>query len=391
MKQMLNVDKIRSFLEKKQPKNHPILEHPLEQQEEYVQMLYIDILCIFAQYDNAGITSALNFVQRLMAGLNMTEPVTDHMTEAMELSVERFEEFIVQCQEHKLEDIFLLDAMLLSCAAGAPKKKQLEFLAQTADALRLSKSRVEWLSRLACVILEQDSEAYHGLCDELPDDFRNSFLTQIVCYLKQFIVGVVVDTDELLYIYAPEKTVYDLTSNGVLFTNRNVIFENLIIMLKKDWQNLKFQNCDTVLIRNCAFSGCLFELRAVSNVTLTNCEFEGYNGFGQVLGHPKFVDFLGGNQLDIKNCYFHDIVISGGSTYALIHNDSIHAGVSVNESRFEKIENCGHSYPAIIIFAGMNAHFDSCQFINCKTGEQLIGKFNTLADNCEFRECCSPC
>ena len=62
MEQSLDLSKIQAFLTKKQPLNHPIKEHPLEGKEEYVQTLYLDLLCVIAQYENSGADAAVNFV-----------------------------------------------------------------------------------------------------------------------------------------------------------------------------------------------------------------------------------------------------------------------------------------------------------------------------------------
>lgn len=398
---MLNVEKIRSFLEKKQPKNHPILEHPLEQQEEYVQMLYIDILCIFAQYENAGITAALNFVQRLMAGLNLTEPVTDHMKEAMELSVERFEEFIVQCQEQRLEDIFLLDAMMLSCAAGTPKKKQLEFLALTADALRLRKSRVEWLSKLTRVILEQDSVAYHELCYDMPDEFCDSFLPSIVCYLKQFVIGALVDTEEMLYLYAPEKTSFDLiayfgtesdskSEKIPAFTSRTVIFENLVLetdLSRELFSGLTFHNNSNVQFYNCEFLRYHFCFETVKKIRFTSCDF---SSKGE-LKYSLISLGKGTAQITIDSCVICDIDTRGDdSRYALISGED-DCRIYVEKTRFENIGKIVAYYRnCVLIYKGKICITD-CQFINCpSTNCGTLFDYSCKIEkneNCTFLNC----
>ena len=132
------VEMVRSFFKKEQPKNHPIKNHPLEKCEEYVKNLYIDMLCVFAMYDNDDTENQNRFIERIIYGVGDTLSIADHIKRAMEITVDKVSEFIKQIQDNDIKDIFFIDALIISCANGSPTKKQTEFLAEFADMLGLT-------------------------------------------------------------------------------------------------------------------------------------------------------------------------------------------------------------------------------------------------------------
>lgn len=199
------VELIRTSFLKNPASAHPLKEHPIDNCEEYVQKLYIDALTVTAQYENKNAEAANKFIQRIMAGAGLKEPFTEHLKNAFEITPERYGEFLKQCAENKLTDIFLIDSMIIACAAGEPNKKQVDFVAETADMLSVRKNRFEWLTGIAKCILMQSSEEYKAVCEKIPHDEKNEILPNIVCYLKEFVSGVLIDTDNLLWIYSDEK------------------------------------------------------------------------------------------------------------------------------------------------------------------------------------------
>ena len=181
------VELIRTSFLKNLAAVHPLKEHPIDKCEEYVQKLYIDALTVISQYENPNAEDTNRFIQRIMAGAGLKEPFTEHLKNALEITPERYGEFLKQCTENKLTDIFLIDSIIIGCAGGEPNKKQVDFIAETADMLSVNKRRFKWLVGLAKSILLQSNEEYKTASDAIPHDEKNEIIPQIVCYLKEFV------------------------------------------------------------------------------------------------------------------------------------------------------------------------------------------------------------
>ena len=292
------VEAIRTNMEKERPKNHPIKEHPLSECDEYIRKLYIDALCVIAQYETEDAEKSLNFVRRVHAGAGLINDFTEHIKNAMEITVERFEEFIAQCRENKLENIFFVDGLIAACANGSPNSKQVDFLSEIADALRISKKNVDHLSELAASILEQSAEKYHAACDKIEKENRWALVKNVVCYVKEFVSGVIIDCDEILWIYSKEMTelkYFDIQrdENGEIGTvnfynnwsnHKEVIIENQKIL----WYNITYrtfmgtatgtpssvvENCEAFSLKKC-YCETPFSFTNVWDVNISNCKFD---------------------------------------------------------------------------------------------------------------------
>lgn len=264
------VELVRSALIKNSPLNHPLTGHPIAECEEFVKQLYIDNLCVIAQYENEDTENQLKFIQRIMAAAAMQDSIMENVKNALQLNAEQFGEFMQQCRENKLSDIFLLDSMLIACADGVPNKKQIEFLAEIAQGLGIGRQRLEWLSGLAKCILAQDSEQYAELCKQIPHDEKTEILPCVVCYLKEFVTGVLLDIDDLLYIYAKTKAEFDFSQLGVL-SRKNIIIENIIF--KYDEDALEIKSSEKLEINNCEIENILLNCYCIEKVNIVKSVF----------------------------------------------------------------------------------------------------------------------
>lgn len=329
------VELIRTSFLKNLASAHPLKEHPIDNCEEYVQKLYIDALTVTAQYENKNAETANKFIQRIMAGAGLKEPFTEHLKNAFEITPERYGEFLKQCAENKLTDIFLIDSMIIACAAGEPNKKQVDFVAETADMLSVRKNRFEWLTGIAKCILMQSSEEYEAVCEKIPHDEKNEIIPQIVCYLKEFVCGVLVDTDDLYWVYSREKT--DLYDHGITVHDRTkVIFENIITdygISLSSCNHVEFKNCELVYVKHnnvgeahydsCIFDGktnwsAIFDYSNTEiNVLFTNCKFANYKA-----GETKLNKGIYTVSITADNCKFANI--SRYSNRKLLLNNGEH-------------------------------------------------------------------
>ena len=181
------------------------------------------------------------------------------------------------------------------------------------DILGLKETEVTYFCKLAKAVVEQNSAGY----DEAKRIVDLSELKGFnpVSYLLSFYAGVIIDTDEEFYWFAPTPTEADITDFENI-TAKNIMIKNVIVSVTENlnfngpnvilenstWKDgkgtLGFYSCETVQINNCLFKD--FTVRVIwedkiGRMEITDCKFEncyqhhtdssyGWSREGQVLG-----------------------------------------------------------------------------------------------------------
>ncbi len=211
---------IRRFFADSKAENHPIKEHPISAMEEYVRDLYLDMLCVVAQYECRDTENGFTLIRRIMAACAGTQPLAEYIKHSMEITPEKTAEFIRQCKDSGLCEIFMIDSMLMSCANGTPNAKQVGFIAQFGDMLGFDKSKMEEMSKFALAIMKQDSKMYKKLLN----DKNGAIQTKALCYSKDFVTGLIVCTSKERYYFSKELSEY--TCQNLLEDEYDSIFQN---------------------------------------------------------------------------------------------------------------------------------------------------------------------
>lgn len=319
------VEMVRSFFKKEQPKNHPVKNHPLEKCEEYVKNLYIDMLCVFAMYDNDDTENQNRFIERIIYGVGDTLSIADHIKRAMEITVDKVSEFIKQIQSNDIKDIFFIDALIISCANGSPTKKQTEFLAEFADMLGLTKDDITFSCEFITGILEQDFDKLLKCVNGYED--IESYVNKAYCYTKNLTDSKNVFTDSKVYCYSLVQSKMEMFSQSYLFQNKNsVTLENIVVD-----NHLGFKGVETVTLKNCIFENIedyALGFASVKNVNIENCIFRNlkkaiqfHNASKTTISNTTFKDFRVKdtpiiiakqylNRIDFENCFFDNIIAS---------------------------------------------------------------------------------
>lgn len=356
------VEAVRTSLVKKLPLSNPLEGHPISDKEEYVKKLYIDFLCIIAQYENEDSENQTKFIQRIMTGAGLTEPISEHIKNAMEVTEERCDEFLKQCKENKLIDIFIVDSLLIACADGEPNRKQVEFISELACALQVKKNRMKWLAGLVRAIFEQDTDGYHKVSQEMPHDERTEILGDLVCYIKDFVCGILIDTDDLLWIYSKEKQELDIRA---LFPNlelsrKHVVIENVIVDLEDEEDDfddevladdegkvLCIKSCETIKLIHSEFTGIKLKITAAKKIEVVSCLFkEATDGA---------MDIEGSDEVAFRKCKFvhcgrrgsyryNNRLICGGALQINNEDSSLRAIVSIESCEFVECFSIGYEF-----------------------------------------------
>ena len=363
------VEQIRSFFKKAQPDNHPIVNHPLSQCEEYVKGLYFDMLCVMAQYENEDVENQNRFIQRIMAGCNETMTISEHIKRAMEISVDKVTEFVKQCNDNNLKEIFFIDSLIICCANGTPNRKQVDFLAEIADVLCFDKNKVKFISELTVAILEQDSDKYGQLMNNNADEYKK-FIRQIFCYTKLFVYNnVLVRNNNELYYYSPKINNQSLFDEAANFKEIDEItFENQFID-----NNINFLSVKKVTLINCKIQNATLQFESVDKILIEDCEFEwnGEHNFTYEDGRKNYYFrdraiklYLSGANISVRNCKF-----SGFKVFSYLENSSDGSGYgAVFCDLLGKAE-----YNKLVI--------DNCEFKDINTS---ASHYRSFADNCIF-------
>ena len=373
------VEIVRSFFKKEQPKNHPIKDHPLEKCEEYTKNLYVDMLCVFAMYDNDDTENQFNFIQRIMSGIEDTLSINDHIKRAMEVNVDKVGEFIKQIQSNDIKDIFFIDALIISCANGSPTKKQTEFLAEFADMLGLTKDDIQFLCEFVIGIFEQN-------LDKLTEFVNNHkemehYVKKSLCYIQSLIDSRNFSTDSKIYCYSLIKSKIEMFNKSYQFKNNNsVTLENIVID-----NNLVFNSVETVNLKSCVFENIkkvALDFSGVRKVNIENCIFKNLekvlyfknDGINIKISNSSFKDCRGDYRTpviissdkkifcDFENCNFQNIIAQYSDGYVIAGGSEIY--IKAKNCQFY---NCVGGY--CLFYRGLyepyNFQYEDCEYIGC--------------------------
>lgn len=374
------VEGIITGLKKQRPRNHPILEHPVSKVEEYVQKLYIDALCVAAQYANENADEGLAFVERIHSGIGLNDEFPEHIKNAMNITPEKFEEFFIQCKENALENILVLDCLLIAGADGVPNSKQISFAVEIAEALGMTKENISLMSELAVVILEQDNDKYREVCEKIPADDVMNIVGIAICYVKEFVSGVLLDTPDILWINSKKRFDLDKETYYSIDNYKDVIVENADVYF-----DISVSTCGNVMFRNC-IGTCRMICSKISNLTLEKCKFDlsNYSETTTYLFHLSDV-----NNFNVLGCEISNVPLYGYSQYHVfnVNNNNSCELFKIENTSFFNI-NSPSKYLLFVYMSYASIVVKDCKFTTC-SGRYLFPKSKTLTfENNTYENCC---
>lgn len=370
------VDSIREFFKKNQPKNHPIENHPIGECEEYVKNLYFDMLCVIAQYENEDVENQNKFIERIMVGSNETMPISEHIKRAMSITVDTITEFIKQCKDNHLNEIFFIDSLIISCGNGTPNRKQVEFLSEFADVFGFDKKKVNFFSMLALSILEDNFEKLKNTFNDIPID-ANYIIPKVECYTQPIIDKNVINDENNKYYFSLVVSDTPLFSENVTISNPdNIIIENQLL---KD-TTIKFNSIKSVTLKNCVIKNNSLRFDGVQQVNIEECffDFKKISNYLYIESNCKII---------VNNSKF--INLSNNNTGVFFVKNGQNCTIDIYDCRFE---DCS-SHSGIIVCTSANSanrskvNVTNCYFSNCH-GHNLFYDCDYTKENCTFINCC---
>lgn len=185
--QSVNFREIASKAERYLIKNHPMLT-----EDEHTQSMYLLVLLSCAALDAEAYSDSFCIIFRIAYGMCYAGNVEELFLSAKQIKFETIDE----CTRLFINDdrklLLLLECMLVSGTFQKERRKAMEYIAQLAVLLNITKEQIIFLSNTARVILTQNLDEYH--C-EIPNTYGELF----DCYLDAF--------DDLFEIEIIEKTI----------------------------------------------------------------------------------------------------------------------------------------------------------------------------------------
>lgn len=381
------VELMKKFFSDSMAKNHPIQDHPISKTDEYVRNLYIDMLCMVAQYECNDTERGFSLIRRIMSACENTLPLEEYIKHSMEITTEKTAEFIKQCKDNKLCEIFMIDAMLLSCANGTPNAKQVGFIAQFGDMLGFDKDKISDVAKFVLAILEQDTDKYQ----EILNNENEAIQLNAICYAKEFVCGLIICTSKKMHFYSQKLAKYDLplkdAESYLISTMDEVKFENLII---NDIGKLKLITIKNVTFENChCLRGSLY-LESIDKVTINKCVFKWVGEKNERPGDYSINRAISANlencQLTVTNTSFSNYEVKRYDTSHYYMDSWYYTGAVL----YNQSENDTNN----------QILFDNCNFSNIHTAQSESGRYgndailkendcfsSVMVTNCHFSNC----
>lgn len=295
---MMNAERIRAYLKDKKIEANPVVGHPLMQEDLYTRELYFMMLCAIAGYGEVMTENKSAFIKRLIVSVEMTDKIDHYARKAAEMDEALFEEFLRVFSHSDIRYSFALDMLILLGSDGAINEKQLALVSELLEVIAVTPDEVDFLSRLARAVLEQDDQQYKA-CAVKP--LRSIDLRRLLYYVREFAVGELVNTPHDLYVAAHGNTEFaPPVPEGMVKTYENdeVVFENILIDLSA--RGIAFQNNRSVRFVDCDFVGAEYPVTAenLSSLQFEHCRMRGFTQRAIVCGNCV--------ELELTDCEFDE-------------------------------------------------------------------------------------
>lgn len=367
------IDTVRKYFQSLKANRYPFVNETLAEKDEYTKSLYFRLLCTLVRYTCEPNQMQVLYIERLIAGCKAEQKYRDYMRMALELEIKDVEEFVSALKETELKYYFCIDGSILLMLSNSDDKNY-ELLAEIVEIFGITRQEVQYLALASRAIVAQNSTMFEDAQKQSPESMSSLFLFP---YIANFHTGLVINDRKIFHMYSYEKSYVDLSRFSSV-TSQTVILDNSIISLQK---NISFEDCDTVIFRDCNFDlneFCLLFHR-VNLVSFENCTFAG--------GKKRPITFDICSEVQILMCTFkgfssqtikeenvEKIIIKDSS-----FNDCIYEHQSFSHNWMSKGCVIYSSNPDVL---GFN-YFQNCYFINCGGKNLRNHHLTNFISNCK--------
>ncbi|MDY4544775.1 MAG: hypothetical protein SPE00_05635 [Bacilli bacterium] len=341
------IERMKTYFKKNKSNSYPITNHPLEKEDDYIKGLYITMLFTIINSQEKSKEEQQFFIERIANGVKIKDSINEYIKKSYDLEEKMISDFVNIFKDSTLKYNFFIDALIVLFISGEPEIKSIDFVADLADILTIKKQEVYEISELTKIILEQDKEKYKEFCSqELEIDIRLFFV-----YIEEFVEGLLSNNSKLLCIKYKQKTLINDDSIVEIIErsieSNVVIIENIIIKNNTE-NNLKFQNCEKITIKNCEFESS--EYIYFSKCKNINIESNIYKNQSS-----RAIKSYDCDNIEIKKCKFESCKYYSNAKYSYGYQEMALGG-AIYACNMEKLS------------------IDLCEFNYCTTSQSEGGK-----------------
>ena len=348
---MEQIDRFRVTLRKMAPSLYPYHEHPLRNAEGYLKELYIVLLCTVAQYDGEISDAKSAYLRRMMIGLGLPDLLDHYLRKLLQINAETAQEFVRTLSGTEWARNFIVDSLVLIGCSGELSDKSVMFTAELAEVLRIRREDLEFLSKLALVVLEQDEVKYWHVLTEKPKNFSMSLLY----FLEGFCKKALIDVHE-----ADFKTIYTgevIINEELSITDKNTAFIDAEVRFGENGL-LKVES-SSLLIHGSRFFGSSnpITLHSIENIQIKKSVFQDFKdnraltlSFGNTVCISE-TTFLNCSYVDLR----YSILALGGAIYA----ETIQQ-MQIRNCTFDRCTTVSYSRQS----RGAAVHLQTCRLVN---------------------------
>lgn len=300
-------------------------------------------------------------LQRIAAGAEIKQPLSDFQADAARLTPEQMDTFTTSLSREGLRDALLLDAMIL-CLAIQGGKAAMEYIGGLAELLNDPAEHLTKLSALAAAVVQKDEDKLRGLLEKIGDLEFPPLLGWVSHVLQQ------------PFMFKPnERCIWIEGLKGV------PVPQEFYQQIRGALASVQGMRAREVTMRNAYFSGYRLDMQLFSGgdkLTLEGCDFQDIRVSGN-----NCVKFSFFSIIEIKNCRFENL---SASDYTIKVEKA--KKLLICDTVIQQIRGTVFNSYAIDIDA------ENCEFRNVKM-EGITGKYwyygcgDSTAQSCTYRDC----
>ncbi|MCT8977446.1 hypothetical protein N4T77_12615 [Clostridium sp. CX1] len=257
---------------------YPIREHSLEEADNYKKKLYLTMLSAISQTNNDNREEKLVFLHRILSGIKYEGSLESVVKDGMAISDKTIGEFIKCMEDSKSKQLFIFESLIISNLGGEIDDIAKKYISDLIGFLGITKEEAIFLIKLSAVVLEQSNSKYKELVNTRTKTVDTSIFVK--SYLKDFVTGVICDTESMYYAYdmdADEEMISSIS--GKYKAGIEVVFENVRFNLETANEDLIFRECNSVLFNNCSFKSHNknINFKGAEEILFYNCKISGFN------------------------------------------------------------------------------------------------------------------
>lgn len=321
---------IRKMMEDKKSETYALVNPDLVSLDEYMKTLYLKVMCTLVQYENDPADMQILYLKRIISGIGAEESAEEYMKKALEISDTDIQEFLTFMKQSKIKYYVALDGLLL-VSMGNPRQENYEYLAEIIELMGVNKEELEYLCLVAKSVLQQQSSYYDEAKTKITEGTSSIDFTP---YIQNYYAGAIVDSDEVIHYSAPNLKASQGINYPKEYKQRTVIFENMDIPLKADWN---FQGCREVVFKNCNLTGGEHQItfHSIEKLTIDYCKISGFTNC--------FAKLDSVNQLYVSNSKFRECGVENDKEAGVFSSKKC-GSCSFDNNRFNNCYNCYSHY-----------------------------------------------